>query len=712
MYRPVAGLYQGAASADLNLIPVGSIDHVEVLQDGAAAQYGTDAIAGVINIILKDQSRGGSFTLTGGQYYKGDGETGGVQANVGIGLGERGFINLTGEARLHGRSQVGGIDYRALNPDGSIRDDLNPIDAEGVPGARNYPYINIGQGDAAYKIYNFTYNAGYDLSDTVKFYSFGGYSNRYATSYQNYRVPSSITKIVDGKTVALYPNGFSPQQVYYEDDYAFTDGLKGESSGWLWDISSTYGRNVAKVWVKRTGNPALYAETGETPTEFYTGAFKSSQWTSNLDISKEFDVGFAKPLNVAFGGEYRRDSFTIGQGDANSIYMGGALGYPGFQPNDAGTHSRRNIAGYINLSTDVVDGLHVDLAGRFEHYSDFGNATIGKLTARYDFSRSFAVRGTISTGFRAPTLQQEYYSATTVTPTYAIVLLPTNSPAAGAAGFSALKAEKSRSLSLGAVFNPAPGLKATIDIYQTTIDGRILSTGYLLGQVGSTVVSQGVLDAISDRGNVLGSNQSFVAMQIFTNAADTRTRGLDATLSYNFDVGNETRVSSSLGFNINRTNILRQAPMPAAVAAPAFGQTDLLGPGALVTLTRSTPRWRAMPSVTISHGRLNVTVRENVYGPLHRLVSLDGTGVNGTIVRMPVTAITDIDVNYDLTDNLTLSIGANNLFDRQAVKTPTVRDSSGVLRPVDGTYIYGMPMLASPYGINGGYYYAKVNFKF
>jgi len=708
---PGAGLYQGAATVDLNLIPVSAIDHVEVLQDGAAAQYGTDAIAGVINIILK-KNEGGSFTATAGQYYRGDGETGSAQLNYGFKLGDRGYFNVTGEARFHNHSQIGGIDYRAFNPDGTVKSSLSALDAAGVANADGSPYVNKAMGDALYRVYNIFYNAGYELGGGTEFYSFGSYSHRYATAYQNYRLPSAVTKIVDGETVALYPNGFSPREAFYEDDYSITAGLRGEIGEWSWDISSTYGRNISKIWTKDSANASLYADTGSTPTEFYDGKFTSSQWTNNIDISRDIEIGLASPLNIALGGEFRRDTYAIGHGDEASIYKEGGQGFPGFQPSDAASHSRHNVAAYIDLAADIVQGLHVDLAGRFEDYSDFGSTAVWKLTGRYDVTPAFALRGTVSTGYRAPTLAEQYYSSTTLTPTYAIVQLPVNSAAAASAGFSQLDPEKSRNFSFGTVIHPAPNLLLTIDAYQTTIRDRIMATGYLLGQVGPYVVSQGVLDAIAGHGNVLGSNMGYVAMMLFTNAADTRTRGLDATLSYDSALGDWGRANWSVGFNMNRTKVLRQAALPAEVTSEAFGQTALLSPAAIATITNSTPRWRLTPAVNITAGRLGINLRENIYGRTSGIASLDGTGINGTVIKVPVTAITDLDVSYKLTDRIGLSIGANNLFNRKPVKTPNVSDGAGGVRPVSGTYNYGSPVLYTPYSINGGYYYAKLKIDF
>ncbi|MDB5425696.1 MAG: TonB-dependent receptor, partial [Phenylobacterium sp.] len=451
----LGGPYQGAATADLSLIPVGAIDHIEVLQDGAAAQYGTDAIAGVVNIILKTANSGGSLTATVGQYYKGDGETAAWSANIGLPLGDKGFVNLTLEERYHDFSVRGGADRRVFNRNGTLKAGISPIDRAGLPGADGSPVVNKIQGDAAYNVYTAYLNSGYDISEDLHAYATASYSNRIAEAYENYRLPSKVTRPgPNGTTIVPFPNGFAPKEYLKEEDYSLGGGLKGVAEGWDWDLGSTYGRDKNLISTINSANASLFTDTGVTPRNFYDGAFISTQWTTNLDISKPIDVGMATPLTVAFGGEYRRESYEIKQGDPLSIYKEGGQSYPGFQPTDAAKHKRTNYGAYADLAVSPVESLQVDLAARYEHYSDFGSATVFKLTSRYDFSPAFAIRGTASTGFRAPTLAEEFYSATNVAPTFAVVQLPANSASAAQIGFSKLKPEKSTNFSVGFVAHP------------------------------------------------------------------------------------------------------------------------------------------------------------------------------------------------------------------------------------------------------------------
>ena len=716
--------YQGAATADLSFIPVAAIDHVEVLQDGAAAQYGSDAIAGVVNIILKSNSSGTTVTGTGGQYYEGDGATGALSFNSGFNLGDKGFLNFTGEWRYHGFSQQGGIDRRLQNPDGSLLASDNPVDGAGVPHASDFPYINKINGDAQFSIFNTFYNGAYDLNENVQVYSFGSYGHRTAQSFENYRVPSKVigcSTLGDspngvtcpaGETLLVpFPDGFDPEEALAEEDYAFTAGLKGKVHDWNWDLSTTFGRDLDKISTIDSANRALFIDTHFTPTDFFDGTFIADQWTTNLDINRDFDLGWASPLNVAFGAEARREKYTIGDGDAAATYKEGGQSFPGFQPTDAGSHSRTGYAGYIDLAADPIQNLHLDLAGRYETFSDFGDTEVGKLTARYDFTPAFALRGTISTGFRAPTLDEEFYSATNVAPTFAVIQLPADSPAALDAGFQRLKPEKSTNFSLGFVSHPLDNLTVTADGYLIYIDDRILATGTLLGLVGTTVVSPGVLAAIAAHGNIIDPTVSYVGVSVFTNAANTRTQGAEVVADYASDFGDMGHVDWSVGFNYNETSVTKQAPLPAAVTNPAFGQTTLLSRTALGELTTALPKEKVIFGAFWTMNKLSVNLRETVYGPSSLWVSTDGSGSGASAVdeKIDVTGITDLDVGYQLTKMLKLDVGANNLFDQRPPGTPP---TPGGTRPADGANVYGAPLGFSPWGINGGYWYGRVTVSF
>jgi iron complex outermembrane receptor protein len=711
--------YSGAATADLGLIPVGAIDHIEVLQDGAAAQYGSDAVAGVVNIILKTADHGGSASATGGEYYKGDGKSGAWSFNNGMALGEKGFVNFTLEERYHDFSTTGGADRRLFDINGKILPTLSAVDA-GVANFPGQPHVNLINGDAHYNIYNFFYNAGYEIGAGVTLYSNGSYSHRNADSYENYRVPSKISGTTStGVKYYPLPTGFNPTESLAEDDYAFTGGLKGEFDGWAWDLSTTYGQDNDDIYTKNSANAQLFpvlAAVSATPIipqrDFFDGTFRASEWSTNLDVVKSFDVGMAKPLVVAFGAETRRDKFTIVAGEPSSYYGAGAQSFTGYDPSNAGTHSRNDYAGYVDLSLDPIENLHFDLAGRYSHYSDFGEATVGKLTGRYDFSPMIAVRGTISNGFRAPTLQEEFYSGTNVSPSSATVQLPANSPSAVIAGFKPLQPEKSTNYSLGFVAHPMEGMQITVDAYQIEIKNRIQTTGFIYGSIVSggknVVISQAVLNAITAHGNTLDSGISYAGISVFTNAVDTRTRGVEATLTYASDFGDIGHVDWSVGYNHNETSVTKQLPLPAqdlSAAPTVITQTALLSPNALSGLTTSTPKDRLVGGAYWTLGKWSANLRESIYGKSSQLTSTANITTN---LEMPVAAITDLTIAYRITDAIKIEGGANNLFN----KKPPVVPILSIGRPATGGNVYNAPMTFSPYGINGGYYYGRVTLTF
>jgi iron complex outermembrane recepter protein len=711
----LGGPFQLGAGVDLNFIPVSAIDHIEVLTEGAAAQYGTDAIAGVINIILKKDSSGGSISANYGAYMDGGGISGGATANAGFQPYEGAYINLTAEVQNHGLSDRGGIDPHVVDPNAlnaplSTNPDSNIIY---IPG---YPHLNHVEGDAQTNLKILSYNSGFALGDGgVELYSFGTYGHKDATSYENYRLPdkSVYTNPTTGVTTFQFPYGFNPQEASTETDYGLTFGLKGDIAGWHWDLASAYGVDKMDISTINATNVDLYAATGSSPTSFYDGQFKASQWTTTLDLNRNFDVGLAGPLNAAFGAEERRDTYQIKAGNAASYYGVGAASFPGLTPSDATEQSRKNYAGYVDLSTKPIDGLQVDAAGRHEHYTDFGNTTVGKLTTRYDFTPAFALRGTVSTGFRAPTLAEESYTNVNVALTTAYIQLAPNSHAASLLGLgNGLQPEKSTSYSFGAVLHPMDKLSATLDVFQITIKNRIMASGQLTGSISNpdgsvTVVSPAVNAAIAADGAVL-DNVRNTGVSIFANGADTRTRGVDFVLDYNEDY-RWGHVDWSVGATYNDTTLLRLVATPAALAGqPLFDQA------AVSDITTASPKYVVNLGAAWTLDKLSVTLREVVYGSSSEWVN-DNADTNGTTVvyyqdKIGVTPITNLDIGYEALKGLRLSIGAVNLLNRYPNKRNpdlikafnSANDNSAVLQ---------YPSF-SPFGFNGGFYYVRANYRF
>jgi len=707
----LGGPFQGAATADLDLISPSSIKRIEVLEDGAAAQYGSDAIAGVINIILKDDDSGGDGYATAGKQYQTGGDTYAGTLHLATKIGEDGFINMTVFHRFHNFTQIGGLDRRVTDTSGVLRTTLSAAQQALYRTIPGFPYVNRINGDAKSNLTNVQFNSGYNFGD-VQAYAFGSYSKRNASAYENLRVPDRILGsavlgvggvLGAAGTTIPFPNGFNPREAIREDDYAFTGGVKGSLGSVGFDFSATYGQDKNLIYTVDSANRSLFIDTGFTPRDFYDGSFTATEFTANADFTTEFEAGMAKPINVAFGAEFRQNTYAIGSGDAGSIYKEGGQSYPGFRPSDATTNRRNNKSVYLDIAATPVEGLKLDGAARFESYSDFGENVIFKLNGRYDFSDAFALRGTVSTGFRAPTMAESFYSATNVSPTSAFVQLPANSAAAKLIGFPNLKAEKSTNYSLGFVFRPVPKLTITVDAYQVSIRDRIVGTGSIFGSGGATNFPI-VTTAIRANGNVLDPTVTQTGINIFTNGADTRTRGIEMTASYVAPLGGAGSVALTLSGNYNETKITRLGVGPATL-----GGIPLFDVGTQSNLTDASPKLKVIGSAFFDLGKFSATLRGTIFGTSSNLTSPDG----GTYYRqeIPTAFIADVELNYQLTEEVQVSIGANNLFNK---KPPTVALVPGTTNftLVNGGNVLDAPLTFSPYGINGGYYYGRVNFKF
>ncbi len=687
----LGGPYQGGAAADLNFIPLSAIDHIEVLQDGAAAQYGTDAIAGVVNIILKKSASGGSLDVTGGKYSAGDGETGNVSANIGLAPFSDAYLNITAETRYHGLSDWGGDDQRVIR---------GATAANGwAASLAGYPHTNKISGDARYQLTTFAFNSGVEIGD-VNLYSFGTYGHKYAGAYENFRKPSRLPQ--------LYPLGFNPMETIKEEDYALTVGAEGKLFGdWNWDLSTTYGRDFAAINVTNSVNKDLYLAAatvpghGSTQSAFHAGAFLSTQWTTTLDLSRGFDIGMAGPLNVAFGAEQRHETYKIKAGEYSSRYNGGSQSYPGFSLTDAGEHERDNEAVYVDFALKPVEALQLDAAARYEHFSDFGDTTVGKLTGRYDFTDAFALRGTASTGFRAPTLAEENYSATNVGPTSAFVQLAPNSIGAKLVGVTGLKPEKSTNYSVGFVAHPISRMTATIDAYQIEIKDRIAGSGSLYGAGGAHNYAA-VSAAIAANGNSISDDATDIGINIFTNGLDTRTRGVEAVVSYSSDFEDYGHVEWSLAGNYNKTEVTKIAPAPTQLAG-----ASLYDKAAISDLETASPKYKVSGGALFSHGPISVNLHETLYGKSTEYATYDGGKY--WLEKVDSAFITDLEVSWKVMPQFKVSAGANNLFD----KKPDRKSADELEDEADnGNGAQDIYPSFSPYGLNGGYYYGKFAYTF
>jgi iron complex outermembrane receptor protein len=730
--------YSGGAGVDLNFIPMAMVDHVEVLTDGAAAQYGSDAIAGVINFILKKNDSGGTVNATYGGFFDGGGSTTEVDANAGFAPIENSFFNITAQVSNHGHTDRGNPDprtdpayYTGSYPNSNIAL---------VPG---YPDINHIQGDAETHFKLVGFNAGVDLPGGVQFYSNGTYGTKDSESYENYRVPDKVvydpataaasaaadglTPPAAGTTIATYPFplGFNPLEESKENDFQLVAGLKGSIFDWTWDLAQAYGEDHMDVYTINSANASLYADTGSTPTNFYDGKFISTQSTTTLDITKDFDLGMPGPLTVAFGGEHRRETWVLGPGDPNSYIGGGAQSFPGYSSVLATNASRHSDAGYVDLAATPVRGLKLDVAGRYEDYSDFGSATVGKFTARYDIDPMIAVRGTISSGFRAPTLAEEHYTNVNVGPTTAFVQLAPDGPGTSLLGLGGgLKPERSTNLSFGVVFRPLETLTATLDVYQILLTNRVVASGNINGQTDGVPYpgSANVTAAIAASG--LSIDPGVIAtgttgINLFANGVDTRTRGIDFTLSHPEDLP-FGHIDYTVGMAYNYTVATK-----VASGTPEMGGQPLFDAQAISALTTQSPRVTLNMGAHYTVSSYYVDLHEIIYGkssscdnpdsdtskaPLATPCATYAGGLYYYENKIATVAITNLELGMNLRESITVAIGANNLFNRYpntVSSAYTAVEAAGYDNAAVQRY-----SAFSPFGIDGGFYYARLSYKF
>lgn len=716
--------YQGSAAPNIDLIPPDAVSRVEMLLEGAAAQYGSDAIAGVINIILKEDASGGDARTSYGQYFDGEGATVSASVNYGFPINDSGFANLTFFHRrigqtYQGEGQTAVTDVRtgAIYP--TLRGDA--VNWAGLDLAN----INRGAPRSSLRIGMF--NMGYDFGG-VTFYGFGDIAHRAGYANQNYRHPARICKVstigsnggsgsydASSCLAGTGTTGLVPVEKVVENEWSLTGGLKGEAAGFQWDLSTTYGHVTNDIWTLESANRQLYLDTGTSPRDFYAGAFKFIQWTNTLDATREIDIGFPQPMTLAMGGEYRAERYSIFAGEPYSYYGDGAQGFAGYKPSDADSYKRHGASAYLNAIFHPVRPWTVDLAVRYENYSNFGDTLIGKATTRYDVSDGFAIRGTVSSGFRAPTMQESYYSAANANPTGVIAQLPPNSAGAAALGFSPLSPEKSRNFSAGLVLRPIPRMLVTLDGYHIRIANRIVSTGQIRGLVGGvpqtgivngTTAYNAVLNAIKAQDIGTDATMTLLAAQTFTNGIDSRTWGFDLSARYPVDLPIGT-IDLGLSANYGKTRV-------TANRAP-YNLFDKVAESYLET---AEPDYKVIFSALFTSGDFSLSLIQSYRAKSSILVmpATSGPGVYEATIR--ATPLTDLELRYAINRRLTLSLGSNNLFDKKPEKTALLpadilaRLPNGTSPYTDGTVTIGDRPIFGSYDLNGGFYYARLSLSF
>ncbi|WNL47104.1 TonB-dependent receptor [Dyella sp. BiH032] len=665
---------RGSAPVDLNSIPIAAIDHIEVLRDGAAAQYGSDAIAGVINVVLKRGSveGGNSITANGGIMDKGDGAQNGVQGTMGVALGGPNG-SAPGWMRVAWNYQNVMNTNRAEN-----RDKATTI--AGAPNPSGIPYERYG--DPAVKTYQVLLNFGYNITPGVELYGYLNGSKRDVTSNGYYRAYNSARNVPQ-----IYPNGFLPQIVNHSNDIAAVLGVRGTTEGgWHWDFSADHGENNLAFDIANSVNTNLYHTNGYSPTYFNAGTFRNKQSVANLDLSKDVHVGFLpNAVTVAFGAEYRKETYVIDAGDPDSYffdpttlipgtttpYAGGSQVFPGLTPQVAGSFGRHSEAAYVDLETDVTNKLSAGLAGRYEHYSDAGSTRSGKLSARYQFTDTFALRGTVSNGFRAPSLaQQNYESVVTLIQNGQLAQIGTyrtSDPVAIALGAKPLKPEKSTNYGLGAVWQPWDAFSATLDLYQIRVGNAIL---------------------YSDQIAVSIPNSQVTGAQFFVNGATTRTRGADLIANYRMDLDGWGKLNLTASGNYNKTKVL-------SISTPAFGRASE------GLLTSSTPRTKYVFSGDWQLQGFGLHANLTRYGSVIRRGDADDGSQDQ---KFAARWLLDLAASYAWRE-WTFTAGVDNLTNQY----PTKASLANVYEDrADGLQYSSL----SPFGFNGRYWYGKVTYRF
>jgi iron complex outermembrane receptor protein len=786
---------RGSAAVDMNLIPGLAIGRVEVLRDGAAAQYGSDAIAGVINIQLKNSASGGRVSATWGKYYTTVNDvdnitglqlTGGGQpqldptdnryllansdgdrkardgrqltigANIGIPMGPNGYFNVTGEVRERNRTNRAGFD---------LRPNYNrPAPPAFDPREAGFDRLQFRFGDPDSIDYNLFVNAGLELGGDWELYGFGSYGHRDTLSAANFRQGGAIQNrdfsvLAPNQApnaanfVAITADGFLPLIDTDLDDLAGTIGLRTVVAGWKADLSFGHGQNRFDYTVRNSLNTSYGPQSQRV---FDAGGLFYAQDIVNLDFSRQFPVGgFAKPLSIAAGLEYRNEHFEIRPGDVQSYATGpffrpsittnaancttqqgvfnagsgvcsfpgraapaGAQGFPGIPASSETDVGRHSWAAYVELDTDPIEGVTTTIAGRYERFSDFGSTWNGKFAARWEPVEGFALRGSISNGFRAPSLHQQFFSTTSTNfingVPVDIATLPVSAPAALALGARDLKPEKSLNMSLGATANPLRGLTVTADLYQIDINDRIVLTETLgTGGTGNTAPVQAAVTALL----AASGFPQVAAARFFINGLDTKTRGIDVVAVYRRNLGDLGSWSMSAAYNYNKTRIDQRlntlGPLATIPGLVLFGRVEGL------RFTDGQPRDKIVLSADGELGNFGITARSTRYGkvvspgaaaPLADPLSLTAFGPDDIFLKAKW--ITDLELRYKAVKGLELAIGANNLFDVYPTRSPFgARPASvGGVYPANQEYI---PFsIFSPFGFNGRFLYARVGIEF
>ena len=682
---------RGSVINDLNTIPSSAISRVEILRDGASAQYGSDAIAGVINIVLKENT--GKLYLKShvGQNYEGDGLQTNFAANYGFKLGKSGTVNATAEFRKRqGTNRAGiyqGLIYRTADQDGlSLQENIDQDNQMIADKGLSREDFKMKLGNSAMTDVNLYLNANLPVFKTFEIYSYGGTNLRNSKSAGDFRLPNDPAR----SNLTLHPNGFLPEIEARLNDQFVSTGIRGRVLQWNSDLSYTFGRNAIDFFVNNSTNASMT----DSPMNFNSGGIRFNQSVINFDLSRDLGKSLNMELfRLSFGSEFRIENYSILAGEENSwinenqLAYPGAQGYPGYQPADVADASRNNLAFYSDLSTILFKGFLVEAAGRFENYSDFGSNISGKLSSRYSITRWLNLRGSVSTGFRAPALHQSFYNYTGSYYfggyLYEVLTSRNNNPVTSAFGIPALKEETSNSYSLGITSKPTKNTNLTLDFYQIDVQNRVVLSGYFYKTYEGTAID-----------SLLADLTTTGAAQFFTNAVDTRTQGVDFILSHEINYS-KGLIGASFGLNLSKTRINNNLHSSQSIIQNGLSE-QLFDRQSRALLEMAQPSLKYNFTLNYVLNKITCLLRNTHYGEVSYL------GVYNTDEDQVYSSkwITDIRLSYKLTGKISVSAGANNLLNVYPDKNNTTLQNQG-------RFIYNTAV--TQFGFNGGYYYGGLS---
>jgi len=692
---------RGSAAVDMNTIPTGIVKTIEVLRDGASAQYGSDAIAGVVNIRLRNDRSGGEAVVSYGKRItdysfdpvpgpagatwssetersRHDGGVATVSLWKGLSFGETGFVTIAAEYKDQDHTERGGYDMRQQYP---------LVNGQFDPRENTIDRFNAWYGEPEMKQSTIFANAGMNLGGSVKLYGWSSYQKREARSAGFFR-----RALQDNNVIAIYPNGFLPIIAPDVDDFSIAGGVTWTLDGWDMDSSLSYGKNKMDYTIENTLNRSLGAAS---PTVFDAGGYSYDQLTYNLSAVRQFDWGLASPVNLALGAEARREGYKLEAGEPASYENGGILlpsglptasgaqVFPGFRPSDESDSHRNAFSVFADVEANLTPELLASFAVRGEHYSDFGNNWSGKLAGRYNFTPAFALRGSVQNGFRAPSMQQQFFTSTSTNfingiPFDITTFKPTD-PAAVALGAKPLDAEKSTNFSLGAVAKFGRG-SITVDGYKIKIRNRIvLSENLTQANVRNYLTANGFPGVGGGR--------------FFINGVDTTTKGVDVVANYPFALGAAGKIDVTLAGNYTDTEVTK-VPATAQLAAlsPAPVLFDRVN---VLTFEEGTPKTKFTASGTWSLGQWGATLRATRYGRV-----LTPSSAPFPDHMMSARTLVDLEGRFAIAKGMTFAVGAENLFDQYPDPYPAVLNSTG-----------NAPFTNySPFGRSGRYVYARLSY--